>query len=746
MSTIAPITQKSVAQFTEKAYLDYSMYVILDRALPHIADGLKPVQRRIIYAMAELGLHAQAKYKKSARTIGDVLGKFHPHSETACYEAMVLMAQDFSYRHPLIQGQGNWGSSDDPKSFAAMRYTEAKLSPYADVLLGELSAGTADWQANFDSTLQEPILLPARLPNVLLNGSTGIAVGMATDIPPHNLREVASACIHVLKNPKSKLDDICQYIHGPDFPTKAEIITPRQDILAMYESGHGSIRMRALYHQEGSTIIVTALPHQISGGKVLEQIASQMLAKKLPMVVDLRDESDQEHLVRLAIILRSNRVDTQSLMLHLFASTDLESSYRVNFNMIGTDGRPKVKNLMTILHEWIEYRLKTVTRRLQYRLDIIEERLHIIEGLIIIYHHLDEVIRIIRQSDKPKLDLIKHFKLSECQADAILNTRLRHLAKLEEGKLIAEQKELQKEQQSLQQTLSSKQRLKTLLCREIEKDAAQYGNDRLSPLQSRKAAQALNPEDTIVNEAVTVVLSKQAWIRSAKGHEVQGEDLNYKSGDSFKCAIKAYSKQSALFLDSSGRSYSVAIHQLPSARGQGTPLTRYFKPPPNTSFESMILLDRPTQKIIVASDAGYGFITELKDLDVKSRSGKRILTLPNHSQVLPPAYLRGKDEQWLALASCDGRLLIIALEELPHMQRGKGNKLMGINAKKLATREEYVSAIVVLKKNDPLIIHASKRHTTLKPKNWKDYIGKRGQRGSKLPRNLRQIHTLSIVQ
>ncbi len=629
------IEQLPLKTFTEKAYLDYSMYVILDRALPHIGDGLKPVQRRIVYAMSELGLQATAKHKKSARTVGDVLGKFHPHGDSACYEAMVHMAQPFTYRYPLIDGQGNWGSPDDPKSFAAMRYTEARLAPYAEVLLTELGQGTVDWTPNFDGTLDEPVLLPARLPNVLLNGATGIAVGMATDIPPHNLGEVAEAAVLLLDKPRTTVDELCEIIQGPDFPTGAEIITPRAELIEAYKTGHGSVRMRACYEVENGEIVITALPYQASGGKVLEQIAAQMAAKKLPMVEDLRDESDHENPTRLVIVPRSNRIDIEALMSHLFSSTDLERSARMNFNMIGLDGRPRVKDLHAILKEWLEFRTDTVRRRLEYRLDKVNSRLHLLEGLLIAYLNLDEVIRIIRTEDKPKAALIRRFSLTELQADYILDTRLRQLARLEEMKIKGEQDELARERDALQQILASRQRLKTLIKKEIQADAEKYGDARRSRLVDRAPAQALDETALIPSEPVTIVLSKNGWVRVARGHEIDPLEMSYKSGDEFAAVARGRSNQLAVFIDSAGKTYALPAHSLPTARGQGEPLSGRLKPSDGARFVGVMAGD-PEQLYLLASDSGYGFVARLGDMYTRNKAGKATLSVPKGAQVLPP--------------------------------------------------------------------------------------------------------------
>ncbi len=738
MATAIPVEHVSVRDYAEKAYLDYSMYVILDRALPHIGDGLKPVQRRIIYAMSELGLKATAKFKKSARTVGDVLGKFHPHGDMACYEALVLMAQPFSYRHPLIEGQGNFGSPDDPKSFAAMRYTESRLSPYADSLLAELESGTVDWVPNFDGTLQEPALLPAKLPNVLLNGTTGIAVGMATDIPPHNLREVVNALVHLIDEPKATLADICTYIQGPDFPTEAEIITPKQDIQEIYRTGNGGIRMRAVYMEEDGEIVITALPYQVSGGKVLEQIATQMQEKKLPLVGDLRDESDHENPTRLVIIPRSNRVDVPALMDHLFATTDLERSYRINLNMIGLNGKPQVKGLAVILTEWLEYRTETVKRRLQYRLDAINDRLHILAGLLVVYLNLDAIIKIIRQEDEPKAVLMKRFKLSDIQADAILDTKLRHLAKLEEIQIKAEENKLTDEKEDIEKTLGSNAKLKKLIRTELLDNAKKFGNPRLSPLVTRKEAQAMKETEILPTEPVTVVISSKGWVRSAKGHEIDPTTLNYKAGDEFRAAAIGRSNQPAVFFDTTGRSYSLPAHTLPSARGQGEPLTGKLNPPPGAEFISVIM-GEGEQQFILASDAGYGFIVPLSELFGKNRAGKSVLSVPKGSFALTPKPIVSSENAYIAVVSNTGYLLIFRLAELPQLTKGKGNKLMNIIAGKVATREEFVKDVALLLPNQSLQIIGQGKPFVLKPADWRNFIGSRAQRGSKLPRGCRTV-------
>ena len=732
-------------EFTEQAYLDYSMYVILDRALPHIADGLKPVQRRIIYAMSELGLKSGAKYKKSARTIGDVIGKFHPHGDAACYEAMVLMAQEFSYRYPLVDGQGNFGSMDDPKSFAAMRYTEAKLRPYADLLLGEVAQGTVDWVPNFDGTLQEPRLLPARLPNVLLNGTTGIAVGMATDIPPHNLREVAAACIRLLDEPKSSVRQLCEHIKGPDFPVAAEIISPREELLQVYETGNGSVKMRATWEKEEGNIVINALPYQASGNRILEQIAAQMKAKKLPILEDLRDESDHENPVRLVLVPRSSRVDAEELMSHLFATTDLEKSYRINMNMIGLDGRPRVKDLRTLLKEWLQYRTGTVRRRLQHRLEKVEAQIHILEGLMIAYLNIDEVIAIIRREDAPKPVLMKRFKLTDEQAEAVLELKLRKLAKLEEMKIQGELKELGEERKSLQQTLGSKQRLKTLIKKEISEDAEKYGDERRSPLREREEARALDETVLIPTEAITVILSGKGWVRAAKGHDIDPVSLNYRAGDDFKQAARGRSNQSAVFLDSTGRCYSLPAHSLPSARGLGEPISSRVTPPDGATFAG-VMTGTDEEVYFLASDAGYGFKARLADLYAKNRNGKAVLSVPRGAGVLPPVPVFDPEEDFIAAVSTNGRLLVTDIADFPLLGKGKGLKIMQIPPAKLKTREEYVAALVVFSEGDTLQLTAGKRSLTLKPADIDEYYGERGLRGKLLPRGFRQVLAMQLLR
>ena len=737
------VERRSLADFTEQAYLNYSMYVIMDRALPHIGDGLKPVQRRIIYAMSELGLDFDSKHKKSARTVGDVLGKFHPHGDSACYEAMVLMAQPFSYRYTLVDGQGNWGAPDDPKSFAAMRYTEARLSRYAETLLSELGQGTADWVPNFDGTLDEPAVLPARLPNLLLNGTTGIAVGMATDVPPHNLREVATACVRLLDEPNATVEQLCEHVLGPDYPTEAEIITPRADLLKIYETGKGSVRMRAVYRIEDGDIVVTALPHQVSGAKVLEQIAGQMQAKKLPMVADLRDESDHEHPCRIVIIQRSNRIDLDELMQHLFATTELESSYRVNINIIGLDGKPQVKNLRTLLGEWLTFRIGTVRRRLQYRLDKVEHRLHLLEGRLIAFLNLDEVIHIIRTEDQPKAVLMARFGLTDVQAEYILETRLRQLARLEEMQIRGEQEELAKEQAKLQSLLGSETKLRKLVRTELLADAETYGDNRRSPIVSRSEAKALSETELMPTELVTVVLSEKGWVRCGKGHDIDATGLSYKAGDGYKIGAPGRSNQFAVFIDSTGRSYSLAAHSLPSARGQGEPLTGRLTPPPGATFEC-VLLPEDDALYVIASDAGYGFVVKGEDLQAKNKAGKALLTLPNGAKVLSPRPLANREQDWLAAVTTEGRLLVFPTRDLPQLGKGKGNKIIGIPGERVASREEYLTDLAVLPAGSTLVLIAGKRTLSLKADDLEHYKGERGRRGNKLPRGFQRVDSLLV--
>ena len=726
------VERQPLRTFTEKAYLDYSMYVILDRALPFLGDGLKPVQRRITYAMSELGLAAANKHKKSARTVGDVIGKFHPHGDSACYEAMVLMAQPFAYRYPIVDGQGNWGSQDDPKSFAAMRYTESRLTRYADVLLGELGSGTVDWSPNFDGTLEEPVFLPARLPNLLLNGTTGIAVGMATDIPPHNLREVANACIHLLEEPEATTAQLMKFIKGPDLPTGAEIISPRADLKQFYETGLGSFKARATYVIEDGNVVVNAFPWQVSPTKVIEQIAEQMRAKKLPMVEDLRDESDHENATRLVIVPRSNRIDLDEVMKHLFATTDLERNYRVNLNIIALDGRPRVMGLRDVLIAWLEFRSATVTRRLQYRLDKVNRRLHILEGLLIAFLNLDEVIRIIRREDEPKPVLMKRFKLSEEQTEEILNTRLRHLAKLEEMKIRDEQKSLAQERAEIEALLASKAKLRKLVAAEIRADADKHGDDRRTKIVEREAAQAIDETTLIANEPVTVVLSTGGFARSAKGHDIDPLTLSYKAGDAFHSAARGRSLQNAVFIDSTGRTYTLPAHSLPSARGQGEPLSGRLNPPDGARFAG-VMLGEAEDLWLLASDAGYGFTARFKDLVTDRRAGKTVLNVPEGALVLPPALVPAADSL-VAAVSNEGKLLVFPVADVPEMPKGKGNKLYDISGKKLAAREEFLAGIAVVPKGGALLLWTGDQFKTLEWSELKEYRGQRAQRGSVLRR------------
>ncbi|GAB7213727.1 DNA topoisomerase IV subunit A [Dickeya oryzae] len=728
--------------FTENAYLNYSMYVIMDRALPFIGDGLKPVQRRIVYAMSELGLSASAKFKKSARTVGDVLGKYHPHGDSACYEAMVLMAQPFSYRYPLVDGQGNWGAPDDPKSFAAMRYTESRLSKYAEVLLGELGQGTVDYVPNFDGTLQEPKMLPARLPNILLNGTTGIAVGMATDIPPHNVREVAAAAIALIDEPETPLEALLRHVQGPDFPTEAEIITPRDEIRKMYESGRGSVRMRAVWKKEDGSVVITALPHQVSGARVLEQIASQMRAKKLPMIDDLRDESDHENPTRLVLVPRSNRIDLDQVMNHLFATTDLEKSYRINMNMIGLDGRPAVKGLREILTEWLAFRRDTVRRRLNFRLDKVLKRLHILEGLLIAFLNIDEVIHIIRNEDEPKPVLMAKFGLSDTQAEAILELKLRHLAKLEEMKIRGEQDDLAKERDQIQALLASERKMNTLLKKEIQEDAKAYGDDRRSPLHERGEAKAMSEHDLSPSEPVTIVLSEMGWVRSAKGHDIDPSGLSYKAGDAYRAAARGKSNQPVVFMDSTGRSYALDPLTLPSARGQGEPLTGKLTLPPGASIEQ-VLMASDNQRLLLASDAGYGFICTFADLVARNRVGKAVITLPDNARVLPPLELQRDDDLLLTITAA-GRMLLFPVADLPALSKGKGNKIVSIPAAQLASGDDRILWLMAIAPQSSVTLYAGKRKYSLRPEELQKYQASRGCKGTSLPRGLQRVDRIEV--
>jgi topoisomerase-4 subunit A len=734
------VEQQALKDYTEQAYLDYSMYVILDRALPQIGDGLKPVQRRIIYAMSELGLSASSKPKKSARTVGDVIGKFHPHGDSACYEAMVLMAQDFSYRYPIVIGQGNWGSTDDPKSFAAMRYTESRLAPYAKSMLQELGLGTVDWSPNFDGTLKEPVVLPARLPNLLLNGTTGIAVGMSTDVPPHNLKEVASALIHLIDNPKASIANLMKHIKGPDYPTGGELVSSAADIKEIYETGGGTLRLRASYKMEGSEIVITALPHQISGAKLQEQIAAQMRAKKLPQVDDLRDESDHEERTRL-VISKKRGVDVEQLMSHLFSTTSLERTVRVNMNIIGLDGRPRMFNLLEILKEWLKFRKQTVTNRLGHRLQIVKDRLHILDGLLVAYLSIDEVIAIIREEDEPKPVLMKRFKLSDIQAEAILNLRLRNLAKLEEMKIKGEQDGLNEERDLLETTLNSAARMKTLIKKEILEDTEAYGDDRRTEIVKREAAQALDETQLVASEPVTVVLSQAGYARAAKGHEIDPTTLNYRSGDAYLAAAQGRSNQLAMFVDSTGRIYSVMAGTLPSARGQGEPLSSRFKPPDGAAFCGA-MIGANEQKYLLASDAGYGFIATLSDLVSRNKAGKSILRVPQGGKAVVPAPVPAETECLIAAVSSIGRLLLFEMEELPELAKGKGNKLINIPGPKYKSGAETMVAATVVPEDGSLQVQTGTRMMTIKWKDLDDYYGDRALRGSMLPKGWRKVERL----
>ena len=729
---------QSLRTFTESAYLNYSMYVIMDRALPFIGDGLKPVQRRIVYAMSELGLNAQAKFKKSARTVGDVLGKYHPHGDSACYEAMVLMAQPFSYRYPLVDGQGNWGAPDDPKSFAAMRYTESRLSKYAELLLGELGQGTVDYTPNFDGTLQEPKMLPARLPNILLNGTTGIAVGMATDIPPHNIREVANAAIMLADNPKATLSEVMEHIKGPDFPTEAEIITSPEDIAKIYKTGRGSIRMRAVWKKEDGDIVITDLPHQVSGAKILEQIASQMRAKKLPLIEDLRDESDHENPTRLVIVPRSNRVDLEQVMNHLFATTDLEKSYRVNMNMIGLDNRPSVKGLVEILTEWLEYRRITVTRRLNYRLDKILKRLHILDGLLIAFLNIDEVIEIIRHEDDPKAELIQRFALSETQAEAILELKLRHLAKLEEIRIKGEQAELAKERDQLQALLASPRKLSNLIKKELQADAEKYGDERRSPIVERSEAKAITEQELIPSEPVTIVLSEMGWVRAAKGHDIDPVGLSYKAGDSFKAAAKGKSNQPVVFIDSTGRSYAIEPSTLPSARGQGEPLTGKLALPAGATVEHVLMSGNEQQKFLLASSAGYGFICQFNDLIARNRNGKAVINLSKDADVLAPIEILSEESLLLSITKA-GRMLIFPVKDLPELSKGKGNKIISLSGS-----DDSLAYMMLITPETSITLYVGKRKLTLYPADLQKFRAERARKGTSLPRGLQKIDRIEV--
>ncbi|MGD8322878.1 MAG: DNA topoisomerase IV subunit A [Gammaproteobacteria bacterium] len=727
------IEQVALAQFSEKAYLDYSMYVVLDRALPHIGDGLKPVQRRIVYAMSDLGLSATSKPKKAARTVGDVIGKFHPHGDSAAYEAMVHMAQPFTYRYTIVDGQGNWGSQDDPRSFAAMRYTEARLTRYSQVLLRELAQGTVEWQPNFDGTLNEPTVLPAELPNLLLNGTSGIAVGMSTDVPPHNLREVAAALVKLIDKPQMTPGQLAKIIKGPDFPTGGELISSAAEIAEVYKTGGGTLRLRATYTVEDTEIVVTALPYQTSGAKVLEQIATQMRNRKLPMLEDLRDESDHENPTRLVLTPRSNRIDVDALMGHLFATTDLERTIRVNCNVIGLEGRPRVYSLRDLLNEWLEFRRATVRRRLEFRLSKVTDRLHVLEGLLVAYLNIDAVIKIIRSEDEPKPVLMKRFRLSDRQAEAILELRLRNLAKLEEIRIRGELDDLAAEKADLEKTLRSKVRMSRLIRSEIEELAQVHGDDRRTVIIEREAARAIAESELVSSEPVTVVLSQRGWARAAKGHEIDPTTLSFRSGDSFLAAATGRSNQTVVFLDSTGRAYSLPAHALPSARSQGEPLAGHFNPADGASFRA-VLLGSPEDRWVVASSLGYGFIVRLEDLYSRNKAGKASLRVSKGGDVVParPVPLDGES---VAAVSSDGRLLVFDLEELPQMAKGKGNKIIGLPSGGKAA----LAGVCVVEPGQGVRIRSANRHMTVKAGDLEQYRGARGRRGVALPRGWRSI-------
>lgn len=729
-------------EFTRKAYRDYSMYVILDRALPSIADGLKPVQRRIIYAMSELGLKNTAKPKKSARTVGDVLGKYHPHGDSACYEAMVLMAQPFSYRYPFVEGQGNWGSVDDPKSFAAMRYTEAKLSRYADLLLAELEQGTVEWGANFDGTLTEPLLLPAQVPNILLNGTMGIAVGMATDIPPHNLKEVLDACLYLLKNREASTREIMQFIPAPDYPTGAEMITPPPDLIKLYETGHGSVKLRATYQVDEDEIVINSLPYQVSGARVLEAIAAQMQAKKLPLITDLRDESDHENPIRLVIVMRNARVDAEGLMNHLFATTDLEKSNRVNLNMIGLNGRPSVKNLRQILIEWLEFRETTVELRLRHRLDKILARLHILDGLLAAFLNIDEVISIIREADEPKTELMARFNLSTIQAEAILEIRLRQLARLEEIKIRSEQDALSQERDHLQSILGSRDLLLGEIARELSQIQHDFNDPRRTKLVVRTEARALAEETLIVSETVTVILSKLGWVRVAKGTEVDPAALSYKTGDAFLKHYVTKNNQPIIFLDSKGRAYTTYPHKLPSARTQGEPLSSHF----NLEKDATIITltgGEETQKILLSSNEGYGFVTQISEILTKNKSGKALINLSPSAIPLDPVKINSLDDQ-LLLATAQGRLLIFPLKDVPILQKGKGNKLIQIKKEEWQKGADALKKTLLISQEQSIEVSNTKKTKTMTPDNLTAFTAERAKRGTLLPKDLQKYTDIQV--
>src|SRR5579859_6615814 len=716
------VERKPIKAFAESAYLDYSMYVILDRALPSLGDGLKPVQRRII---------------------GDVIGKFHPHGDSACYEAMVHMAQDFSYRYPIVDGQGNWGSTDDPKSFAAMRYTESRLTHYADLLLEELGSSTVDWVPNFDGSLDEPTILPARVPNLLLNGGSGIAVGMATDIPPHNLKEVVNACVALLDDPELTTRKLMQHVKGPDLPTGGEIISPRSDLVQIYDTGTGTFKARATYEIEDGEIVIDALPFQVSGTKVQEQIAAQMQQKKLPMVDDIRDESDHENPTRLVIVPKSNRVDIQALMAHLFATTDLERNYRVNLNVIALDGRPRVMGLKQLLLEWLEFRKDTVTKRLKFRHEKLSARLHILDGLLIAFLNLDEVRRIVRTEDQPKSVLIKRFKLSDTQAEAILETKLRHLARLEEMKIRDEQKKLVEERDEIDRILKSKARLSKLVREELLEDAEEYGDARRTKLVEREAAQAIAEVDLISSEPTTVVLSRLGWVRAAKGHDIDARALSYKSGDEYQASAKGRNLQQAVFVDSTGRAYSLDAHQLPAARGYGEPLSGTVDPPDGATFAA-VLIGEPDDLWLLASDAGYGFAVRLREMYARNKKGKSVLKVPDNALVLPAQAL-GNAAALAIFVNNDGEVLALPVSQIEEMTAGKGQNLFGIPGKKSAERDEYLVAMAVVAPGEVLTIYSgNSAPMKLKFDELKQFQDRKGQRRQRFSRAYKQIDRLEV--
>jgi len=732
--------QQPLREYAQRAYLDYSMYVVLDRALPFIGDGLKPVQRRIIHAMNELGLDAKAKPKKSARTIGDVIGKYHPHGDSACYEAMVLMAQPFSWRYPLIDGQGNFGSTDDPKSFAAMRYTESRLTPIAAVLLDELEQGTVDWNANFDGTLKEPAWLPARLPHLLLNGTTGIAVGMATDVPPHNLGEVVAACVHLLDNPQASVAELCAHLPGPDYPGGAEIITSATDLQHIYQTGNGSVRARALFNREANQIVITALPHQVSPSKVIDQIAAQMRAKKLPWLDDVRDESDHANPVRVVLLLRSNRVDVQSLMGHLFATTDLEKSYRVNLNVIGIDGRPQVKNLKILLTEWLHFRTNTLTRRLHYRLQQLNRRLHLLEGMLIAFDHLDQVIAIIRNEEKPRPLLIERFQLSPTQADAILETRLRQLAHLEETQLQREQEKLSAEQQKITKLLDNPKQINRVIRNELITDAKKFGDARRCFIVERPAAQALDESALQSSEPLTIILSEKGWVRAAKGHELDTSSLSWREGDRLLSAVHSRSTWPVAFIDNQGRSYSALANTLPSARGNGEPLTGRFTLSPGSRFVAMSSAEKTT-KIVLASSYGYGFITTFGNLISRHKAGKALLKLSSGAQILPPIVLETIQNTRLVTVNNNGMLLAINATSLAEMERGKGQAIMRLSQNELFT--EYLLTLTAITAQQTLVIYSGQRSMRLSFSDLERYLDPTHY-GRLLPRGWQKVERLEV--